>query len=98
MKRYVSRTEIARELGTTWGRVDQAIRDHGLEPCTCGRLCYDLDQAREAIRRIKSLDAVAQKEATLAAAVLRERAGDEALVRWAEDIIGPLVRTAKGLR
>jgi hypothetical protein len=95
---YMSRLEIARKLGTTWRRVDQAVRSRGLEPCICGRLCYDFDQAREAVLRMQSLDSEAQKDASLAAAVLRERAGDEALVRWAEDFIGPLVRTAKGWR
>ena len=46
---------------------------------------------------MKTLDSATQRDATLAAAALRERAGDEALVRWAEDVIGPLVRSAKGL-
>lgn len=96
MKRYVSRTEIARELGMPWRRVDHAVRAQGLEPCACGRLCFDLDQAREAVRRMEAQDPEIQKEATLAVAAMQRRAGDDALVRWAEDIIEPLVRTAKG--
>ena len=96
MKRHMSRSAIARELGTTWRRVDQAIRYYRLAPCTCGRLCYDLDNATEAIRLVKAHDAESQKEATLAVAEMRRLAGDDALVRWAEDVIGPLVRAAKG--
>ena len=95
MNRYMSRKALASELGTTWERVDMAIRAQGLQPCICGSLCYDLNQAREAVRQMEAHDAVAQRDATLAATALRERGGNEALVRWAEDIIGPLVRTAK---
>ncbi len=45
---------------------------------------------------MEAQDPEIQKEATLAVAAMQRRAGDDALVRWAEDIIEPLVRTAKG--
>src|SRR4051812_18323249 len=40
------------------------------------------------MRRMEALDTVVQRDARLAATALRERAGDDALVLWAEDIIG----------
>jgi hypothetical protein len=95
----MSRASIAAELGTSWRRVDQAIRFEGMQPFNYGgHAYYGLDQVREAYRRMEASDAKTQREATLAVSSLRVRAGDDALVRWYEGVMVPLLRTVKVIR